>query len=181
MNVVPLRHALLLPQTCRMLLAAALVAGCSSDNAIFDQYRKAAVQAEADGSGTNAEAYYLSALHRARTSLGKVEQSDALYQLGVFYRRGARFSEAAKTLTESLDLAADARITDPVAISRRRVELARSLAALNRWAEGTGALRPVIAHVDLFPPGEQGEIRELLAVYRTRLISLGSDASVLQE
>ncbi len=179
MNVVPPRHALL-QQACRMLVAT-LVAGCSSDNAIFEQYRKAAVQAEADGSGTNAEAYYLSALHRARTSMGKAEQSEALYQLGVFYRRGARFGEAAKALTESLDLAADARITDPIAVSRRRVELARSLAALNRWPEGTATLRPVIDHIGLFPAGEQGEIRELLAVYRARLSALGADASVLQE
>jgi hypothetical protein len=180
MNVFLPRRALL-SQACRMLLSAALVTGCSSDNAVFEQYRKAAVEAEADGSGTNAEAYYVSALHRARTSLGKVEQSDALYQLGVFYRRGARFQEAAKALTESLDLAADARITDPMAISRRRVELARSLAALNRWAEGTATLRPVIDHVSVFPAGEQVEIRELLAVYRTRLKALGADASVLQE
>jgi hypothetical protein len=180
MNVVPPRHALL-RGVCRMLAVATLVAGCSSDNAIFEQYRKAAVQAEADGSGTNAEAYYLSALHRARTSMGKAEQSDALYQLGVFYRRGARFGEAAKALTESLDLAADARIADPIAISRRRVELARSLAALNRWPEGTATLRPVIDHIGLFPAGEQGEIRELLAVYRARLASLGANPSLLPE
>jgi hypothetical protein len=180
MNVVQHRRGPL-SRACRMLFAAALMAGCSSDNAVFEQYRKAAVQAEADGSGTDAEAYYLSALNRARTSLGKTEQSDALYQLGVFYRRAARFGEAAKSLTASLDLAADARITDPIAISRRRVELARSLAALNRWPEGTATLRPVIEHVTLFPPGEQREIRELLAVYRTRLSSLGADPSVLQE
>jgi hypothetical protein len=164
-----------------MFLAAALVGGCSSDNAVFEQYRKAAVQAEADGSGTDAEAYYLSALHRARTSMGKAEQSDASHQLGVFYRRAARFGEAAKALTASLDLAADAHITDPVAIGRRRVELARCLAALNRWSEGTATLRPVIDHVALFPAREQVEIRELLAVYRARLRSLGADPSLLPE
>ena len=180
MNVVPRRGASTLP-ACIIALAAALAAGCSSDNAIFEKYRKAAVEAEADGSGTNAEAYYVSALHRARASLGKAEQSDALYQLGVFYRRKARFAEAAEALTGSLDLAADARITDPVAVSRRRVELARSLAALNRWAEGTSTLRPVLEHVGRFPEGEAGEIRELLAVYRARLTALGADPSVLQE
>lgn len=180
MNVVPRRRTLA-HRLCLMGLAAALATGCSSDNAVFEQYRKAAVEAEADGSGTNAEAYYASALHRARASLGKAEQSDALYQLGVFYRRKARFSEAAPALSESLDLAADARITDPVAVSRRRVELARSLAALNRWAEGTSTLRPVIEHLGLFPAGEAGEIRELLAVYRARLAALGADPSLLPE
>lgn len=178
MNVVPRRRAPTLPIYV-LGLATALAAGCSSDNAMFEKYRKAAVEAEADGSGTNAEAYYVSALHRARASLGKAEQSDALYQLGVFYRRQARFGEAAPALTESLDLAADARITDPVAVSRRRVELARSLAALNRWAEGASALRPVIEHVGRFPEGEAAEIRELLAVYRARLAALGADASLL--
>lgn len=180
MHAVPRDHACLRWALC-LALAATLVAGCSSDNAVFEQYRKAAIEAEADGSGTNAEAYYVSALHRARVSLGKAEQSDALYQLGVFYRRGARFGEAAQTLSESLDLAADARITDPVAISRRRVELARSLAALNRWGEGTSALRSVIEHLQRFPAGEAAEIRELLVVYRTRLAALGADPSVLAE
>ena len=180
MNVVP-RRRLLTQQTRLVVFASIMLAACSSDNAIFEQYRKAAVQADADGSGTNAEAYYVSALLRARASLGKAEQSDALYQLGVFYRRGARFGEAAKALSESLDLAADARITNPIAVSRRRVELARSLAALNRWAEGTATLRPVIEHVALFPAGEAGEIRELLAVYRARLAALGADPSVLPE
>jgi len=180
MNVIPRRGAFTLP-VCIIALAGALGAGCSSNNAIFEQYRKAAVEAEADGSGTNAEAYYVSALQRARASLGKAEQSDALYQLGVFYRRRARFAEAADALTASLDLAADARITDPIPVSRRRVELARSLAALNRWTEGTSTLRPVIDDVGLFPPGEAGEIRELLAVYRARLAALGADPSLLPE
>jgi hypothetical protein len=180
MNVAPRRRAVTLP-VCIMGLAAVLATGCSSDNALFEKYRKAAIEAEADGSGTNAEAYYVSALHRARASLGKAEQSDALYELGVFYRRKARFGEAAPALTESLDLAADARITDPVAVSRRRVELARALAALNRWNEGASTLRPVIEHVGRFPEGEAAEIRELMAVYRARLAALGADPSVLQE
>jgi tetratricopeptide (TPR) repeat protein len=162
-------------------LALVLSAGCGPKRDAYDWYSQAGARAESNQSGADAEAYYVSALHRARTTLGRQEQSDALYKLGAFYRRSARFQEAARALTESLDLAADARITDTLAIGRRRVELARALAALNRWGEGAVALRTVVPDVGRYPPEEADEIRELLAVYRSRLTALGSGSSDLAE
>ena len=47
MNVVP-RRRLLTQQTRLVVFASIMLAACSSDNAIFEQYRKAAVQAARD-------------------------------------------------------------------------------------------------------------------------------------
>lgn len=159
----------------------ALAAGCSTEKKVFEQYTKAGTQSEQARSGTDAEGFYVSALERARASLGKVEQSDALYNLGAFYRREARFAEAERAMTESLALARESGRFDDLAIGRRQLELARDLAALNRWHEGAPALRTLTPLVTRYPADEAADIRLLAEVYRERLATLGMDPRGLPE
>lgn len=169
-----------LPRLIPALVALLLCFGCSSQKKVYQQYTAAGTTAEKQQDRVEAEGWYLSAVERART-LGKVEQSDALFRLGVFYRRQARFADAAKAMQESLATEQAAGRNDPLETARRQAELARDFAALNRWNDGARLLRDLAPAAARFAGNEAAELRELVVVYRQRLTALGLDATGLPD
>lgn len=177
----PSRSGGLRPRAASLLILAGCLAGagCSSDRKVVDAYTHQAAVAETGDRSTDAEAFYRSALERAR-ALGALEQATAAFNLGRFYREAGRFGEAVAPLREAAGLAPPSG-DGALLITRSDVELAKALAALNRWAEGTDALRTAASGVSALSPSEQADVRELVAVYRIRLKELGLDASGLPE
>lgn len=169
-------HRAMLAVVPAMLLA---LAGCSSDKQVVRTYTKEGTTAEATQRSADAEAYYLSAVQRARASLGKPEQSDALFNLGSYYRKQTRFKDAVSPLFESVSLALESGTMDELDLGRRYAELARSYAALNRWQDGAAMMRNVAPLRDRYPAEEATALGELADVYKTRLTELGMDASFL--
>lgn len=167
----------LLPATA---LAILLLAGCADDKHVVKTYTRAGAEAEATRRSDDAEAYHRSAVERARASLGRQDQSDALFRLGTFYRKQARFQESIPPLIESVSLALEADTVDELALGRRYAELSRSYAALNRWQDGAAMMRNVVPLQPRYPADEAAEIAELASVYRTRLTELGLDAAFLR-
>ena len=169
------RRCLLVPALVTLLTLAA----CSSDKKVVRTYTKEGTTAEATQRSVDAEAYYASAVQRARASLGKAEQSDALFNLGSYYRKQTRFKESVSPLFESLSLALEAGTVGELDLGRRYAELARSYAALNRWQDGEAMMRNVVPLRSRYPAHEATALTELAAVYKTRLTELGLDAGFL--
>lgn len=163
-----------------VLIAIALFAGCADEKAVVKTYSRAGSEAEATQRSSDAEAYHLSAVHRARESLGRHEQSDALFRLGSLYRKQARFQAAVPPLIESVSLALESGTVDELDLGRRYAELARSYAALNRWQDGAAMMRNVVPLQPRYSADEAADLAELASVYRTRLTELGLDTGFLR-
>jgi hypothetical protein len=159
--------------TTVLFMAGALLSfGCTSKKDTVERYSREGTAAQQTQRGTDAEAYFLSAVDRSR-ALGPEVQSDTLLKLGTFYREQARFREAARPLAESLQLGlASGKIND-AGLARRRIELAKAYAVLNRWAEGRDLLRDAAPGLGGLTADEAAGARELIEVYRLRLAELG--------
>jgi len=153
--------------------------GCSIQHTYYNADMSTARNDEQRGHLAEAEANYASAVWRARNHLGKQEQSTALYNLGSFYRRHAKFKESAVALEESLSIAKDAGTFDQAAIGRRRIELAVSYAGLDRWKEGAALLREIIPVASQYTGQEAEFLKLVFSKYKERLIALGEDASFI--
>lgn len=159
--------------TAALFVAGALLSsGCASKKDAVERYSREGTAAQQTQRGADAEAYFLSAVDRSR-SLGPEVQSDTLLKLGTFYREHARFREAAKPLGESLQLALASGKVDDADLARRRIELAKVFAVLNRWADGRDMLRDAAPGLTGLSADEAAGARELIEVYRLRLAELG--------
>jgi len=156
------------------------VPGCGSKKDVVDRYAREAAGAEATRRSDDAEGFYRSAVERAR-ELGAADQADALLQLGSFYRRQTGFAEAVTALEESARLDAGTGAPRPLPAARRGLDLARALAALDRWPEGAAALRSTTPFLGALPADEARAASELAAAYRRRLPRLGLDTAGLPE
>lgn len=155
-----------------------LLSGCSNRKDVVETYAREGTAARQDQRGTDAEAFFLSAVERARP-LDAATQSDALWRLGAFYREQGRFRDAVAPLEESLDLAARSGRIDPAGVARRRIELAKAYAVLNRWTDGRDQLRDASAGLPGLTAAEAADARELIDVVRERLNALGASADGL--
>ena len=159
------------------VLLATTAAGCASKPDPVDQYQVAAAASESEQRGVDAEGYHRSAVERAR-ALGPARQSEALLGLGAFLQRELRFRESLAPLNESLAIARAANL-GAGELALRRVHLARSYGALNRWQDGAVELRaamPAARSLD----GDAGKLaRDVIDVYRVRLPALQIDSSFL--
>lgn len=159
--------------TTALFVAGALLSfGCTSKKDPVERYSREGTAAQQSQRGTDAEAYFLSAVDRSR-ALGPEVQSDTLLKLGTFYREQARFREAARPLGESLQLGLASGKIDDAGLARRRIELAKVYAVLNRWADGRDLLRDAAPGLAALPAEEAAGARELIEVYRLRLAELG--------
>lgn len=155
-----------------------LMSACSSRQDVVETYAREGTAARQDQRGTDAEAFFLSAVERARP-LDDATQSDALWRLGAFYREQGRFREAVAPLSESLDRGLRSGRIDAAGLARRRIELARAYAVLNRWTDGRDLLRDASDGLPGLSAPEAADARELIEVYRERLQALGSSADGL--
>jgi hypothetical protein len=159
--------------TTVLFMAGALLSfGCTSKKDTVERYSREGTAAQQTQRGTDAEAYFLSAVDRSR-ALGPEVQSDTLLKLGTFYREQARFREAARPLAESLQLGLASGKINAAGLARRRIELAKAYAVLNRWAEGRDLLRDAAPGLGGLTADEAAGARELIEVYRLRLAELG--------
>ncbi|MEO8037707.1 MAG: hypothetical protein ABI794_03005 [Betaproteobacteria bacterium] len=158
-------------------LLAATIAGCASKPDPVARYQVAAGASEREQRGVDAEGYHRSAVERARV-LGPAKQSEALLGLGAFLQRELRFRDSLAPLNESLVMARAANLgTTEVAL--RRVHLAKSYGALNRWQDGAAELRAAMPDARSLD-GDAGKLaREVIDVYRVRLPALLIDATFL--
>ncbi len=170
-RVTKITLALLVP-------AVLLLSGCSSRKDVVETYTREGTAARQDQRGTDAEAFFLSAVERSRP-LDAATQSDALWRLGAFYREQGRFRDAVAPLEASLALAVGSGRTDPADLARRRIELAKAYAVLNRWNDGRDQLRDASAGLAGLTASEAADARELIDVYRERLQALGAGADGL--
>lgn len=166
--------------TAALLLVGLALAGtgCSPEKKVVERYTREAAVAERDDRAPDAEGLYRSAVTRAR-ALDAARQSDALYRLGAFYRGETRYRDAVGPLEESITLANRAGGVPAIDLARRHVELAKALAALNRWPEGAASLGSAAPGIAQMTGAEADDARELVAVYRGRLEALGLDTSSL--
>ncbi len=158
--------------------AALLLSGCTSRKDVVETYAREGTAARQDQRGTDAEAFFLSAVERARP-LDAATQSDALWRLGAFYREQGRFRDAVAPLTESLELGVRSGRIDRTDLARRRIELAKAYAVLNRWNDGRNQLRDASEGLAGLSAPEAADARELIEVYRERLQGLGSSTDGL--
>ncbi len=170
-HVTKITLALLLPGTL-------LMSGCSNRKDVVETYAREGTAARQDQRGTDAEAFFLSAVERSRP-LDDATQSEALWRLGAFYREQARFRDAVAPLEESLALAVRSGRIDPTGLARRRIELAKTYAVLNRWNDGRDQLREASTGLPGLTAPEAEDARELIDVYRERLQALGASADGL--
>jgi len=164
-------------KTLLPLALLAIVAACGSKPDTVKEYQRAAQASESEARSVDAEGYHRSAVERSR-SLGPAKQSEALLGLGAFLQRELRFRESLAPLNESFAKALEGSLGDAQQ-ALRRVHLAKSYGALNRWKEGAAELRAATPAAKTLT-GDDGKLaRDVMDVYRVRLTELNMDASFL--
>lgn len=169
--------------TSRAALMAAMciaaLGGCKSAPSKVDEYRAAAVSAEAGRRSAESEAYRRSAAERAAAE-GPHQRAAATLELGTFLQRQQRYRESVAPLQQSLAAAREAGLP-PEAQAVRQFWLARAFAPLNRWAEGAALLREAAPMADRLNAEDGRLASDVMDVYRVRLPQLGMDAGFLLE
>lgn len=123
------------------ILSTLLVLGACANpinRVTSDNYAETCSNAEANGNLKVAEqACYRALVNVDWGNLGDELKSQKLYNLGRIKRQLAKFSEAEKLFKESLEIEESISAETDPKIGRRLIELSVSLAAQDKWQEGT--------------------------------------------
>jgi len=164
--------------TCRLLLAFATlcIAGCANplNRVTHDRYLEDGQVAERNGNLNAAEVTYYRALVNDHIGdLGDLLIAQDEYNLGRIKRHLHKFGEAEELLRNSLILDEKILKPDNLDTDRCRVELSVTLAAQNKWEEGSHFLEPVLPDASRFTGNEREYLSEACRVFAAGLRQIG--------
>ena len=159
-----------------VLLSVLLIGGCANplNRVTYDRYWKQGDDAERAGQlGVAEQAYYRALMNVDMGNLGPRLKAQALYNLGCVKRRVGKYTEAEDLLRQSLALDEKLLSPDDLDTDRCLVELSVTLAAQEKWDEGSRYLERVFPHAGRFSGHEREFMGEAFKHFAAELRKAG--------
>jgi hypothetical protein len=161
-----------------VLLVVLLISGCANplNRVTYDRYWRQGGDAERVGQlGVAEQAYYRALMNVDMGNLGPLLKAQALYNLGCVKRRVGKYSEAEDLLTQSLALDEKILSTDNLDTDRCRIELSVTLAAQDKWIDGSRYLEQALPQANRFSGQEREFMIEAFKRFSAELRKAGQE------